>query len=116
VTNLERLETPVSHLLGALSDSAPAISLDQTRQWAIRAALDACANGQYTSAAAELEASRDAAVALAAMLADLDPAAEVHMLHSADQAELWATEAWNAARAELAPVVSIRARTPVTAT
>lgn len=106
----------MSHLLGALSDSAPAITLDQTRQWAIRAALDACANGQYTSAAAELEASRDAAVALAAMLADFDPAAEAHMLHSADQAETWAAEAWNAARADLAPVVTLRPRTPARAT
>src|SRR5699024_7872527 len=98
-TNPYRLETQVAPLLGALWDRAPAIALEQTRQWAIRAALDACANGQYTSAASELEASRDAAVALAAMLADLAPEAEAHMLPSADQAELWAAEAWNAARA-----------------
>ena len=102
----------MSHYLGALSDSAPAITLEQTRQRAIRAALDACACGQYASAACELEASRDAAVALAAMLADLDPAAEAHLLHSADQAEVWAREAWEAARADLAPIVTIQPRTP----
>ena len=103
----------MSHPLGALWDSAPAITTEQVRDTALRAALDAIANGQYVSALAELEASRDAARALARMLQDVDAAAEEHQLANIDQTEAWLAQAHEAATAPPAPVITL---TPAPAT
>jgi len=98
----------VSHPLGALWDSAPAISLEQLREAALRAALDALANQQYVSAAAELEASRDAARVLARMLQHVDSAAEAHQLANLDQTGAWMQQARDAAAPTPAPVITLR--------
>lgn len=97
----------MSHPFAPFRNHGPTLLLEHTRQWAIRAALDSCAAGQYATAAHELESARDTARALAGMVQDRDAAAEAHMLAAADQADTWATEAWNAAHAHQAPITSI---------
>jgi len=97
----------VSHPLGVLWDSAPAITTEQVRDTALRAAVAAIANGQYVSAVAELEASRDAARMLSRMLQDVDAVAEEHQLANVDQTEAWLAQACEAATAPPAPVITL---------
>jgi len=91
----------VSHPIGTLVQRLTALALYEYGQLATRAALDACAEARYATAACELEAAADCAVTLAAMLEPHDPARAAAQLAVADHRETWAEQAWQAAaRAE----------------
>lgn len=63
----------MSHPIGTFVQRLTALALYEYGQLAMHAALDACAEARYATAACELEAGSDCAVTLAAMLDDPRP-------------------------------------------